>query len=424
MVVSGSADCMLWLWNVKKGSLVGDPWKGHNDAVRYTGRQIAPPIKTGQGRVYAVRYSPQGDRIASAGENKVICVWSTDGELLIEINGHEGVVPALCWSKDGANIFSASYDNTIRKWRLLDGKELVVFWGHSFAVDSLYRLVTSLISPDGLHLVSAARDCSVRIWDLTTNQSVGEPLLHDDELFALAISPDGKYIASAGNDGKIYVWNLEAAMQRQSDHSADASDAKTDAKLKASICASLSCYISFLHQGRAAQPRHIHQTFQPNNRGLAKYGKDFWDADTNSTPHPAAPPANPLSTLHWRNFLGPLRVSIRPSNAPQPIPLEPRRWNFNFRGGSSIPTRIFVSPPSAAELARAEAAAAAQHANGNQAGSSTPVGQPQAVPGAQVSQGRPTETQGAGGGTGDVSYDGVSCCGFFFGRRRSTSHQP
>lgn len=34
MVLSGSADCRLWLWNVKKGSLVGDPWKGHNDAVR------------------------------------------------------------------------------------------------------------------------------------------------------------------------------------------------------------------------------------------------------------------------------------------------------------------------------------------------------------------------------------------------------
>jgi WD40 repeat protein len=84
--------------------------------------------------------------------------------------------------------------------------------GHTFAVDSL------CLSPDGLHLVSAARDCLVRIWDLKTNQSVGEPLLHDDELLALAISPDGIYIASAGNDGKIYVWNLEAAVQRQSDH--------------------------------------------------------------------------------------------------------------------------------------------------------------------------------------------------------------
>ena len=73
-------------------------------------------------------------------------------------------------------------------------------------------------------------------------------------------------------------------------------------------------------------------------------------------------------------------------------------------------------------MARAEAAAAAQHVNGNQVSSSTQVGHLQVVPEAQVSRG-PTETQGAGGGTGDVSYEGVNCCGFFFGRRRPTSHQ-
>lgn len=79
-------------------------------------------------------------------------------------------------------------------------------------------------------------------------------------------------------------------------------------------------------------------------------------------------------------------------------------------------------------MARAEAAAAAaaQHGNGNQSGSSAQVGQPQAVPGTQVSQG-PTETQGADGATGDVSYEGASCwaffSAFFFGRRRPISHQ-
>ncbi|KAG2029951.1 hypothetical protein BDR03DRAFT_975299 [Suillus americanus] len=125
-----------------------------------------------------------------------------------------------------------------------------------------------------------------------------------------------------------------------------------------------------------------------------------------------------------------MRFSTQPPNAPQSIPLEPRRWNFNlFSGGSSIRTaevaagrkknRIYVSPPTAAELARAEAAAAVQHTNGNEAGSSTQAGQPQVLPETQVSEGRPTEPQGAGGRTGDVSYE-VSCCGF---RYRSTSHQ-
>ncbi|KAG2339007.1 hypothetical protein BDR05DRAFT_1003689 [Suillus weaverae] len=157
-------------------------------------------------------------------------------------------------------------------------------------------------------------------------------------------------------------------------------------------------------------------------------GKDFWDADTNTAPRPTASP-------RWHNFLDSLRFSTRSGDAPQSIPLEPWRWNFNlFPGGSSIPTvevaagrkknRIFVSPPSAAEVARAEATAAIQRPNGNEAGSSMQAGQPQAVPATQASQEQPAETQGAGGGTGDVSYE-VNCCAFFinFGRRRPTSHQ-
>ncbi|KAG2738065.1 hypothetical protein P692DRAFT_20928051, partial [Suillus brevipes Sb2] len=199
--------------------------------------------------------------------------------------------------------------------------------------------------------------------------------------------------------------------------------------------------ISLLYQGRPVRSRdailHASQVSkqQPKHRpgGLTKYGKDFWDANTNTAPCPAAP-ASPLSALYWRNLLGSLHATTRPSNASQSIPLEPRRWKFNLlRGGSSIPmvevaagrkkNRIYISPPSAAEVARAEAAAAAaaQHANGNQAGSSTQAGQAQPVSGTQVSQG-PTAMQGAGGGTGDVSYE-VNCCGFFFGRRRPTPHQ-
>jgi WD40 repeat protein len=130
-----------------------------------------------------------------------------DGELLIEIKGHDYWVNSLCWSKDGAYIFSASGDRTIRKWPI-DGKELIVLRGHTSPVNSI------CLSPDERHLVSASEDCSVRIWDLKTNEQAGDPLLHDDALLALAIPSDGRYIASAGLDKKIYVWSLEVALKQ------------------------------------------------------------------------------------------------------------------------------------------------------------------------------------------------------------------
>jgi WD40 repeat protein len=158
--------------------------------------------------VYAVKYSPRGDKFASCGHDIVIRVWSRDGKLLIEIKGHDNSVHSLCWSKDGAYILSGSGDMTIRKWQSIDGKELVVFRGHTNDVRYI------CLSPDERHLVSASSDCSVRIWDLNTNEQTGDPLLHDDELLALAIPSDRQYIASAGKDKKVYVWSFEAALKQ------------------------------------------------------------------------------------------------------------------------------------------------------------------------------------------------------------------
>jgi WD40 repeat protein len=100
---------------------------------------------------------------------------------------------------------------TIRKWQSIDGKELVVLRGHTSSITSI------CLSPDERHLVSASSDCSVRIWDLNTNEQTGDPLLHDDEPLALAIPSNGRYIASAGLDKKTYVWSLEAALKQSGD---------------------------------------------------------------------------------------------------------------------------------------------------------------------------------------------------------------
>ncbi|KAG2337199.1 WD40 repeat-like protein [Suillus weaverae] len=143
MVAGRCRDGRVQLWNIKEGRLVGYPWEGNNDGVMcldwspngaevaggsydgtirrwnpVTGRQIAPPIKRGdeRARAWTIKYSPQSDKFASGGDDN-IHVWSKDGELLIEIKGHDYWVTSLCWSKDGAYIFSGSFDTTIRKWQ-------------------------------------------------------------------------------------------------------------------------------------------------------------------------------------------------------------------------------------------------------------------------------------------------------------------
>ncbi|KAG0696411.1 hypothetical protein DFH29DRAFT_1072083 [Suillus ampliporus] len=106
--------------------------------------------------------------------------------------------------------------------------------------------------------------------------------------------------------------------------------------------------------------------------------------------------------------------------------LQPQRWNFSLFSVGTSSRPVDVAPArdedryGIAPESDAEAAAAMQRTNGNEADSSTHPGQP--VAGVQGPQGRPTETQGSTGGTGEVSYE-VNCCGLFFGVRRPSSHQ-
>jgi WD40 repeat protein len=300
MAVSGSIDGRLRLWNIKEDRVVGDPLEGHKDVVRCldwspngleiasgsedgavrrwipdTGRQIGPTIETSHEWVNAIKYSPQSDKIATGGHDNMIRVWSKDGELLIQMKGHDNRVNSLCWSKDGAYIFSGSSDRTIRKWQLIDGKEAFVLQGHTQPVTSI------CVSPDESHLVSASYDYSVRIWDLKTNQQVGDPLLHDDQLLTVVLSSDGRYIASAGLDKKIYIWSLEAALKQAGDQvRAHIAISLARSLISNRLCvmamhsptrssrqvilACLSPCISILHQGRATSPRDVRQ-FAVNN---------------------------------------------------------------------------------------------------------------------------------------------------------------
>ena len=64
-------------------------------------------------------------------------------------------------------------------------------------------------SPDGSKVASASEDKTIRIWDSSTGQQVGDPLTgHYDGVMFLRFSPDGRKIASAAEDNTVRIWNL------------------------------------------------------------------------------------------------------------------------------------------------------------------------------------------------------------------------
>ena len=76
------------------------------------------------------------------------------------LEGHTAPVTSVSFSPDGAFLYSASWDGTIRCWESSSGKPV----GHPLTghTDVIWSLA---ISPDGCRIVTGSWDNSIRIWD-------------------------------------------------------------------------------------------------------------------------------------------------------------------------------------------------------------------------------------------------------------------
>ena len=65
-------------------------------------------------------------------------------------------------------------------------------------------------SPDGMLVASGGEDNSIRFWDTSTGQPIGDPLrIHSGQVNAIRFSPDGKLLASGGQNNLLLIIETE-----------------------------------------------------------------------------------------------------------------------------------------------------------------------------------------------------------------------
>jgi len=81
-------------------------------------------------------------------------VWSPRGEQpcepLLELAGHDGRVTCVSFCDD--SVVTASTDKTVRRWRVVDGRQLFVCRGHQSVVTRLICTGDFIFSCERLHL--------------------------------------------------------------------------------------------------------------------------------------------------------------------------------------------------------------------------------------------------------------------------------
>jgi len=156
--------------------------------------------------VYAIAWSPDGTRIASASQDGTVHVWdAATGDRSFRYDGHRGSVNAVAWSPNGSYIASAGSDTTVQVWDAQQTGEgsasLYTYRGHSG------NMRTLAWSADNTRIASGGDDKTVQVWDAQDGTHHFSYVGHVNQIWSVAWSPDNTRIASASVDRTAQVWS-------------------------------------------------------------------------------------------------------------------------------------------------------------------------------------------------------------------------
>lgn len=227
-VVTGSRDKTIKLFDLASGMQIRI-FKGH------IGRVLCCTVAT------VVDYDPvtqdpvKRTLIATGSWDRSIKVWDLDTkEILHDLGGpehtntsmnsygHSNTVCDLSFSPDASVLASASDDETVRLWNMMNGHEIKIFLGHDNGITSVDY------ARNGKYVLTASLDTTLKLWD--TAQESGGPKSFFEKatnswkkirkevatfvgnLAAVKegrLSADLNYVVSGGMDGSVRVYNAK-----------------------------------------------------------------------------------------------------------------------------------------------------------------------------------------------------------------------
>ena len=211
--------------------------------------------ETSAGVILRLSYSPDGESIATGGDDGMVRLFSAStGEEIRTLVRHDGPVTGIAYSPDGEEVLSGGADGRhlrsgggkvgvpidpqrigpARRWGvtsvayspnglsfLTTSRNQITLWGPGIGethtlISGTNSIACSAYSPDCSRIVSGSRDKSVTVWDVVSHQAFYTLRGHDGPVTCVAYSPDGKWIVSGSSDNTLKIWDAKTGMETRS----------------------------------------------------------------------------------------------------------------------------------------------------------------------------------------------------------------
>ncbi|OTB09416.1 hypothetical protein M426DRAFT_79156 [Hypoxylon sp. CI-4A] len=216
VLVSGSTDRSVRVWDIEKG-LCTQVFYGHTSTVRCL--QILMPTDTGKMENGQSVMMPPKPLIITGSRDSQLRVWrlpesgsrryiqtgppANDADcpyFIRTLSGHGHSVRAIAAHAD--TLVSGSYDNTVRVWRISTGETVHVLQGHS---QKVYSVVLDVARN---RCISGSMDSFVKIWDLETGSCLHT--LEGHSLLVGLLDLRDERLVSAAADSTLRIWDPES----------------------------------------------------------------------------------------------------------------------------------------------------------------------------------------------------------------------
>lgn len=182
----------VWLWNVPNVDTIISK----------------PPVSVREFETIGsstVAFSPDGQILAAGSDDDSIRLWRVNDGRFITFSPGGG--KDIAFSPDGKTLAAVSLQNYVISLRKTENNSLesiASLAGHTDLV------LNAMFSSDSKTILSTSVDNTVRLWDTSSGK---QRLELDDHVISpyVAIAPSGKLIASGAEDGSVYLWQLGEA---------------------------------------------------------------------------------------------------------------------------------------------------------------------------------------------------------------------